>query len=72
MLKYYSSLVCLLTIHMLEVEMEDIIEPEPPNAIPAVPDEPIGRPRPLSEQEVAELQARIRETGRPYRPPTGT
>jgi len=54
--------------------MADIVEPEPANATPADEHggEPAERgPQPLSEDEVAALEARIRERGRRSAPPAG-
>jgi hypothetical protein len=50
------------------MEDADQTQPIPPNSIPAVEEEPAGRVQHLSEQEVEELQTRMRETGRRLSP----
>jgi hypothetical protein len=58
----------------LEAEMTDAIDPEPVDATPedqsAGKLAELGPQQYLSEEEVAELEARIRESGRRSEPPT--
>jgi hypothetical protein len=59
---------------LLEAEMTDALDPEPVDATPedqsAGKLAELGPQQYLPEEEVAELEARIRESGRRSEPPT--